>query len=409
MSYIVYKHAEGPWSTSNPRNIEIVLRNNATAAGTAYSNESDHEGHCHDSLIGDQRIHFLHSSTEYMQLYLPPILVILGVPGNILSILVMSRYRDKSIGFFMLALAACDTHLLLVPTICMFVVQNFPTYINQNILCKIFLFTAYAGFEWSNWTLVLMTVDRMVAVCFVFKAQSICTVRRAKILFSSVLIFFTFTSIFCLWTAVPIFVPECNTLMCVLDIPSNLNDVYNIFDVVVSIFLPFFIVLILNILIIREIVKNREIRKQLCQSNTSAGTRDQHLTIMLLVVSCLFLVCSLPYAVDRIVVAFKPSEDDEYWRKTRVLIFSLCEKSLYINPAINFYIYCLSSQKFRQDLRDKICGASPKGTPQKELTLLSTKTTITMQGSNTNLLELETRFSRSSSSRSRNNSIPAPV
>jgi neuropeptide Y receptor type 1 len=176
------------------------------------------------------------------------------------------------------------------------------------------------------------------------------------------------------------------------------------FDVVVSIFMPFFIVLILNILIIREIVKNREVRKQLCQSNTAAGTRDQHLTIMLLVVSCLFLVCSLPYAVDRIWVAIKPREDDGYWRKTRVLLFSLCEKSLYINPAINFYIYCLSSQKFRQDLRDMICGASQKGTPQKELTLLSTKTTITMQSSNQNLLELETRFSRSGS-RSRQNSM----
>ena len=91
------------------------------------------------------------------------------------------------------------------------------------------------------------------------------------------------------------------------------------------------------------------------RQKTMKSTENQ-VTIMLLLVTTLFLVLMLPAYVRCVYTQFrKVSTPAKY--AGFVFFSQISQKLYYTNNAINFFLYCISGKKFRNDLKEILhCG-----------------------------------------------------
>jgi hypothetical protein len=125
---------------------------------------------------------------QVLRSIVPYIILIFGILGNmgILWVFIRKRLRSKSMSsynFCFCALAIADTAaLILMFTRAMI---NLQVVTNMSLSCKLVKFFYYTCLEISSWTLVLLTLDRIIAVFFVFKYDYWSKKRYAVILFFS--------------------------------------------------------------------------------------------------------------------------------------------------------------------------------------------------------------------------------
>ena len=131
---------------------------------------------------------------------------------------------------------------------------------------------------------------------------------------------------------------------------------------------PFSILLIINILIILEMKRHS---KMLARHGTGTDgssakasqkqkTRDQQITIMLLVVTFALLLLTIPqylrYVVYKVIDA--PSSPSDV--ASFILLYHITNKLIFTNSAVNFFLYSLSGSKFRSEtLRLLMCAQKP--------------------------------------------------
>ncbi|XP_074657341.1 FMRFamide receptor-like [Tubulanus polymorphus] len=293
--------------------------------------------------------------------YFPPVIIGLGVPANILAIIVLSspRYRGLTTSFYLRFLSVFDTNLLAVVLLLSYLEDNRPELIS-NVFCKIYYTEDYFGFAISNSLLVVVTVDRFVAIQFPLKAKSWCTVKRARwvVLFVFIFVALCYSHLLIYGgSETPIYGGEP---FCRLQLEGVWRDVFYMFDVIYSVYIPFPVLLILNILMARIVLKSRKQRES-TSSGTKLHQREISLTILLLLVCFVFLVTSLPYVFH---ANFWESgnvdyENDPVLSELRRASSSISYVFLFINPMVNFYLYCLGSSKFRGEFKRLLrCWAS---------------------------------------------------
>ena len=120
---------------------------------------------------------------------------------------------------------------------------------------------------------------------------------------------------------------------------------------------PFLMLVFLNLLIIRQVLLARKRRETICASGKSSGRavqeRSTKLTIMLLTISFSFLVTTTPMNVY---IIMRPLMGTDVRTKSRLELFkTIAEMLMYVNHSINFYVYCATGQKFRQQLLQLLC------------------------------------------------------
>ena len=81
---------------------------------------------------------------------------------------------------------------------------------------------------------------------------------------------------------------------------------------------------------------------------------ENQLTIMLLLVTTLFLILLLPTYIRFIYAAFVTSNTPHKYA-TSMFVFELSYKLYVTNSGVNFFLYCISGKKFRNDLKEIIC------------------------------------------------------
>ncbi len=82
---------------------------------------------------------------------------------------------------------------------------------------------------------------------------------------------------------------------------------------------------------------------------------DRQLAIMLTAVSLAFLVLSLPQTIRYVVYTIVDNQSSAAAYANYILAYHMTNKLYATNNSINFYIYCLTGEKFRNDLRELFC------------------------------------------------------
>jgi len=242
--------------------------------------------------------------------------------------------------------------------------------------CQAVVFLSYCCSFLSVWIVVSFTVERFIAICFPNHQPDMGSIRRAQYVIaglcgSSLLIY-----------GVSIFttgVQEHNgNFSCMPVMKYNtINTVLAYGDTIITLLLPFVIIVILNVTIafkISRFMNKREgciqieatdssassvietgtgYRKQPSQQNHHANkicsSAQIKITKSLLVISSIFILINLPSYVVRIrviVLSLIHTDPDDF--PYHYLIQQIFQVIYYTNFAINFPLYSLSSSIFRE-------------------------------------------------------------
>ena len=313
-------------------------------------------------------------------LYLPPLLVIIGTFGNIFSFIILRRrvMSKLSTYIYLAVLSLADTFVLYVGLMRMWVgeLAGFDLRDQHDWLCKITVMLLYISSDYSVWLIIAVTVERYIVVCHPLKASSLCNNSRAKkVIF--LILFLTFAiNVHFLWTIEIHYESLGNNqtkgkCLGTRDHEVLVDQIWPWVDAVLYSFLPFVVIMVLNILIIRQVLAAHRGREEL-QSGSSFGdpARRDHsrgdpgtkLTVMLLTVSFTFLVTTLPVNISLIITTLANTYSSDHHQMARfTLARTVTEMLMYVNHSINFFLYCATGQKFRQQVMWIMCKKGPLG------------------------------------------------
>ncbi|XP_069492179.1 thyrotropin-releasing hormone receptor-like [Ambystoma mexicanum] len=314
---------------------------------------------------------------EYKTISVFLVLVICGVGiiGNMMVVLVVFTTRDMRTptNCYLVSLAVADLMVLVAAGLPNVSDSLAGAWIYGHAGCLLITYFQYLGINVSSCSITAFTVERYIAICHPMRAQTMCTVSRAKRIIAIV---WLFTSVYCtLWFfLVDININKNQHLECGYKVSRNLYLPIYLVDFAVFYVTPLFVATILYGLIGRILflspmsprVDNNTERwreKSAKQKNGSeleaskANSRSKskgalssrkQVTKMLAVVVILFALLWMPYRTLVLVNSFM---DNPYLNPWFILFCRIC---VYANSAINPVIYNLMSQKFRGAFR-KLC------------------------------------------------------
>lgn len=251
---------------------------------------------------------------ETFQFYYTPVLVIIGIIGNCLTILVFckTKLRKLSSSYYLVALAVSDTVFLITLSVVWLRLLTIDIF-NKHGFCQSMVYLTSVCSFLSVWLVMAFTFERFVAVKYPFLRQSLCTTERAK---CSILVLVVIASV--LSSPLLLFSTVNNiegSSMCMVDVKwSHTANIFNYVDFVITYILPVTIIIYLNFSISRTILSLANVRKILTQENSTFRKKGQHrklkrlrskisqskLTKMLLVVSTVFLCLNFPSYIMRL-------------------------------------------------------------------------------------------------------------
>ena len=326
------------------------------------------------------------------------ILIVIGGIGNTLSALTLSRkkLRAQVTSIYLIALAlsdlgrniySCDRYCehiytsIYIYILCLGNVffsvlnfylvhlnpeQNIRTY--NNTACKLHIFFTYYFISLSPTLLVAVSVQRYLVVAKHHYSKKHCTVKNAYMVIGLICLFSIFIQlhwgIFYELESVSIrqtSLNHTNLSRSVCNISSKYPNYLwfrsNMLGYIQWFFFtlcPFVTMLILNSLILKVIASARQIQQRINHKNERKKTKQRNMTIMLLSVSCVFILLTAPASTF---MAFGHLFKNLHGPNSRSLwtMFSLI---YYTNTAANFLLYFLTADVFRQELRVMLLSLS---------------------------------------------------
>ncbi|CAF1173174.1 unnamed protein product [Rotaria sordida] len=291
------------------------------------------------------------------------LLIIIGTIGNILTIIILLRpmLRKYTTMRYLIAVATADLCSLYSWNLNLFYKHLVNPYQNDLedlsiISCRIISFIAFVSLELSSWFLTLVSVDRCLSIHFLFWPRKMGRANYAVfiILTVTVTIILTNSHLFFLngyreKNCIPFEKRTC--IICY----SNLNDPYYIFPkwekihVIIYNLIPFSIMLISNCFIIRRAVTQTSLitTRRNC-SLIDRQRKQKQLTYLLLFVTFLFVLLTTPVMIYNVFLR-------NYIAKRKLMKYILHGILLcmqFTSHAINFFIYCNGSSKFRYELNE---------------------------------------------------------
>nr|QVK45795.1 G protein-coupled receptor [Proales similis] len=351
-----------------------------------------------------------------VEYYTFPVIVLLGTVCNSLAFIVLrgKKMRSQSTYFYMAVLAVADEMVLINGCLNFWLYLYFgKTFLMFSVLsCKFASFALYAALHFSVWTVVIMTVERFIAVTLPLKAGILCTVKRAKL---AILTLFAIIVLVNIHFFVTHSLVEIQGQVGCLPESSWANyfmeGVWPWIDASIYSYVPLSLLIVFNVMIIHNLVKasnkmdkmneakrasstahsnykliyrskqrdantsptepagNNQTEsksiyqssQQINQANQSNSSANRKLTIMLLVVSMTFLVTSMPIVTLQTIELTGRLEQSTTLTVIRGIFLSL----QYLNHSINFFLYGIFCTRFRREFLDLFNRCTLKSTPDR--------------------------------------------
>ena len=299
-------------------------------------------------------------------LYIPPVIIVLGTFGNIFSFVILRRKTmlKFSTYFYLMVLAVADTFVLYFGLLPIWISALAASEVlsSANWICKTITALGYIVSDFSVWLIIAVTVERFIVVCRPLQASRLCNNTTARNIAIGLFLMMLAINAHFFWTVeVQLFHHQSDELELCRSAKRHevlVDVVWPWVDAVLYSFAPFFIIMILNSLIIHQVMLAKRLR--LAAGSDYEQRRPSHesstrLTVMLLTISFAFLLTTLPMNIVSIAAAFLDSSD-----LARVAQFELArtvtQLLMYVNHSMNFFLYCATGQKFRTQLMWVVCN-----------------------------------------------------
>lgn len=308
-----------------------------------------------NSMGSDPYTDFLEDISRYLWVVLSPVLFVVGVIGNTLTIVVLKQMKlhKRPPLFLLFVLSLSDILVLSVGLSRYWIKETFSVDIRAltNFGCKFNLFFIYWSMQLSSWILVCIVLERCIKTNFPYRYPRIVTVKRCSVLVVFLMIILAGVDLHYFWTnglTMDGSEIECNSLT---DKYFNFEEfVFTYIDFSVLSVVPFLLMIVMNITIIRVFRQSRHFRKSTVknrQTNKKLNRFDVKLTRMLLCTSVYFLVATLPISIYFIVDSYQKNLTDLGSAKMDV-VWSTSYIFQFTNYTINFFLYNLTNERFRK-------------------------------------------------------------
>ncbi|XP_008301428.1 thyrotropin releasing hormone receptor 2 [Stegastes partitus] len=308
-------------------------------------------------------------SLEYktVSVFLVLLVCCMGIVGNIMVVLVVltTRHMRTPTNCYLVSLAIADLTVLVAAGLPNISDSLTGTWNFGHAGCLGITYLQYLGINVSSCSITAFTVERYIAICHPMKAQTVCTVSRAKRIITGVWIF---TCVYCmLWFfLVDIQVGEDGHQQCGYRVKRELYLPIYLIDFAIFYVIPLLLAIVLYGLIARVLYLSplpnqpdggATTLRRSCREPPeaakggrqgrpkSAASSRKQVTKMLAVVVILFALLWMPYRTLVLINSFVSTPYLDAW----FLLF--CRICIYANSAINPVIYNAMSQKFRSAFR----------------------------------------------------------
>ncbi|XP_051953586.1 thyrotropin-releasing hormone receptor-like [Xyrauchen texanus] len=311
-------------------------------------------------------------SLEYKTISVFLVLLVcgVGIVGNIMVVLVVltTRHMRTPTNCYLMSLAVADLTVLVAAGLPNISESLMATWVYGHAGCLGITYFQYLGINVSSCSITAFTVERYIAICHPMRAQTVCTVSRAKRIIAGV---WAFTCVYCmLWLfLVDIQVNQEGRVQCGYRVSRDLYLPIYLIDFAIFYVIPLLLAIVLYGLIARIMYLNplphppdsrttsAPTLRRSCKEPADDGkagrqgrqknalSSRKQVTKMLAVVVVLFALLWMPYRTLVLINSFMSTPYLDAW----FLLF--CRTCIYANSAINPVVYNLMSQKFRSAFR----------------------------------------------------------
>ncbi|XP_070208331.1 nociceptin receptor-like [Littorina saxatilis] len=304
--------------------------------------------------------------------YSVPVIFTIGIVGNVVSLRIfLSRsMRKLSASTYLVALSTSDILALIFYVLVEWLRWGFPhltdnqglNFLNLAGVCQALFYLSYVSRFLSAWFIVTFTVERYIGVCHPLKRKDICGSRSAQKVLGSLVVISLVVMMFkpILTSSREVQSMKFKVYRCLPD-PEHpmlsfvLDSVYGLSITIV----PFLIISVLNALIIRRLLHRYKRHKRI-NVITEESIIRMEFTVILLVVSFVFIVLNLPYCFvwcKRFFLSRKgmhegPGSSDvgvDFDNYEGVLMIT--RVVFYMNYCVNFFLYSVTGAYFRKELK----------------------------------------------------------
>jgi hypothetical protein len=284
--------------------------------------------------------------------YVLPMLVACGVVNNTLIIIVMSqsKYRKIVSCFYLRSLAIFDiVTIIFFVQVHVFGVMTTGAAAFGDVFCIEVFILAYFSTNASNWTTVLMTYTRFIAVVFPLKVGLWCTQKAARIYMAVMILFFaSASSVQCiLWVKSGGSHPA---YYCYMTLSVEHANIYNRVHSVLAYVAPSLLISMFNLGIF---IKLRMRTVDDVEVKAHSSKEEQMTMTMVMVASLVFICLIFPYILIVFSLDYGYLDSDlktPYERKLRTFYNYAAFLIYFFNVIVNFYLYFVCCKKFRHDL-----------------------------------------------------------
>ena len=318
-----------------------------------------------DTFMEEVESYMISKIVNFISLYWFPVLIPIGVVGNILSFLVMIKPNNRKMStcIYMAAISIND-NIMMYMSSHIYLVSALQIHKWNPIECHWIGLVALFALQNCTFQIVAMTIDKYIAIKWPHKAATYSTPRRAKRITASL---YAFTLI----CNIPNFflTREIGGQCVAYSVSSVIARVYSWFIFVLNAVIPFTLLIYMNYVIVKAVRQSRKMfrtneettdggkNKGMDRRQKTMKSAENQLTIMLLMVTTLFLILLCPTYFRFIYLAFAKRDTPFEYAKS-MLIYQVSSKLYITNSGINFFLYCISGEKFRNDLKEILCCCS---------------------------------------------------
>ena len=363
------------------------VNNNVTSLLSLVTTEWEETQTTKDTFMEEVEAYTIFRIANFISVYWFPVLVPIGLVGNTLSFLVMIKPNNKKMStcIYVAAISVNDNIMM---CLCFhdYFVSVLQVHKWNSIECSISGFVALFALHNCTFQVLAMTLDKYIAIKWPHKAATYSTPKRAK------RIVVTLFLCVCIYNIPHFFLSRVIGGQCLnFGIRSEITSVYSWFSFVLNAIIPFTMLIHMNYVIVKVVRKSRKLfkdndvntRRRIDQGMETRQKNmkyaENQLTIMLLLVTTLFLILICPTYFRFIYLVFARRDTPLDYAKS-MFIFQITAKLYITNSGINFFLYCISGKKFRDDLKETFlcCDISHSSLSRGKGASLSNATEITI-------------------------------
>ncbi|XP_069755514.1 probable G-protein coupled receptor 139 [Narcine bancroftii] len=297
-----------------------------------------------------------------------PLFAAFAVPANLAAVMILSRGRcglSRGISKYLVSMASSDL-LVVITAVILNRIRGiyFPvSFLTLTPGCSVTAVLTYTARDSSVWLTVTFTFDRFVAICCKKLKNNYCNVKTAVVVICIVCVLSFVRNIPCYFMYEPLYIVNSLPWFCSIRsvfYTSTGWAAYEWLDRILTPCLPFLLILVLNVLTIRNILEANRVRSRLRAQTNGKNQRDPEMEnrrksiVLLLSISGSFLLFWITYVVNVFYVRFASGSyfSGSNFSDPRFVLQEGGYMLQLWSCCTNTCIYAGTQRKFREELKN---------------------------------------------------------